>query len=211
MTASPVAVWLNTSFAAFDAAVAVYVHRLYELAPQFFTPFFEFISFLGKGGIFLIILSILLILFKKTRRYGTAMLLALAIGALFTNCFLKIVIARPRPYTDTSSIFYSLWQTVNMHVESDKSFPSGHTCAAFAAMTAVFFVGNKKYSWTAFIFAILMGVSRVYLVVHYFTDVLGGMVVGIIAGCIGYVISIRLPRVWYNWEVPHGKRLEPTE
>lgn len=144
----------------------------------FFTPFLSFISLLGKGGIFLILLSIVLMLFRKTRRYGTTMLLALAIGALVTNVCFKPLVARPRPYTHDGSIFQQYWEMLGKHTESDKSFPSGHMTAAMAASLAVFLRGNKKVSWTALLFALAMGVSRIYLSVHYATDVLGGVLTG---------------------------------
>ena len=201
MEATGIALWLNTTFASFDLAVALWIHNLYTIAGGFFTPFFEFVSFLGHDGIPLIIFSIILMLFKRTRKYGTAMLLGLAIGAIFTNCVLKVLIARPRPYADTNSVFYQLWLTVGQNIESDKSFPSGHTTAAFDAMTPVFLTGKKKYSWTAYIFAVLMAVSRIYLVVHYATDVIGGIIVGLIAGVLGYYISLKIPEIYYDYPV----------
>ena len=200
MLLTAAALWLNTFFAGFDQSITLAVHKLYEAAGGFMTPFMEVISFLGKDGICLIILSLLLMLFKKTRRFGTAMLFGVAIGALFTNCFLKIVVARPRPYADENGFFYQFWLMMGQHVESDKSFPSGHTTAAFATMVPVFLVGNKKVSWTALIFAFLMGVSRIYLVVHYPSDVLGGIIVGVVAGCLGALIAAKLPEAWYaSW------------
>lgn len=191
------ALWLNTVFAGFDQSITLAVHQLYDLGGGFFTPFFEFISFLGKGGLPLIFISLLLALYKPTRRFGTAMCLSLAVGALITNCCLKILIARPRPYADESSIFYQLWLLVGQNVESDKSFPSGHTTAAFASMTAVFLVGDKRWSWTAYIFAFTMGIARIYLCVHFPSDVLGGMIVGVIGGIAGTAIAMKFPRGWY--------------
>lgn len=198
MEISAAALWLNTAFAAFDQNITLLVHQLYTFAGGFFTPFFEFVSLLGKGGIFLVLLSLALMLYRPTRRFGTAMLFGVAIGALFTNVFLKVVIARPRPYADESSIFHQLWLLVGQNVESDKSFPSGHTTAAFSTMTALFLMGNKKYSWTAFIFAFLMGLARIYLVVHFPSDVLGGIIVGLVAGCLGALIASKLPEGWYG-------------
>ena len=195
MTAA--AMWLNTVFAGFDQNVTATVHRLYELAGDFFSPFMEAVSFLGKDGIFLIILSLLLMLFKKTRRFGTAMAIGLAIGAAFTNLFLKIIIARPRPYADESGFYYPLWQLLGQHMESDKSFPSGHTTAAFASMVPLFALGNKKVSWLALVFAVLMGISRIYLVVHFPSDVLGDIIVGTLAGILAVLIAKRLPEKWY--------------
>ncbi len=85
MTMTAAAMWLNSTFEAMDQSVTAAVHGLYGLAGGFFSPFLQLISLMGKGGIFLIILSLCLIFFKKTRRFGTAMLLGITIGALITN------------------------------------------------------------------------------------------------------------------------------
>lgn len=207
MSISPVALWLNTVFASFDASIAVLIHRLYEIGGVFFSPFFEFISVLGDGGIFLMVMSAIFMLFKPTRRYGLAILLSIGIGALITNLWLKPWISRPRPYTDEGSIFHQLWVTMGQHSESDKSFPSGHTTAAFSAMTAVFLVGNKRISWTAFIFGFLMGLSRIYLAVHYASDVLGGILVGLFAGSLGYFICTKVTAAFYNYELIKRKKV----
>lgn len=201
MTVTAAALWLNTVFADFDAGVTLFIHRLHEIGGGFFTPFFEFVSLLGKGGIFLIVLGLVLLLSKRTRRCGTAILLGIAIGALITNCCLKILIARPRPYSDENSLFYQLWLLVEQNVESDKSFPSGHTTAAMAASTAVFFSCNKRYSWLAFLFAAVMGIARIYLVVHFPSDVVGGFIVGFIGGALGALIMNAMPDKWYSLDI----------
>ena len=204
MELTAAAIWLNHVFAGFDESITLGVHKLYDLAGGVLTPFMEFISLLGKGGIFLILLSVCLIILKKTRRFGTAMLIGLAIGALFVNLFLKVVIARPRPYADESSIYYSLWLLMGKHLESDMSFPSGHTNAAFAAMVPLFILGKKKISWLALVFGVLMGISRIYLVVHFPSDVLGGLITGTISGMLGTFAAINIPKPWYRW--PAEKR-----
>ena len=212
MDMNAAAIWINNTFAAFDQSMAVLVHKLYEIGGGFFTPFFEIISELGHGGIPLIILSLILMLFSRTRRYGTAMLFGLAIGALITNCCLKILIARARPYSEETKAFFNtdlyqkLWMTVGQNVESDKSFPSGHTTAAFASMTALFLTGNKKYSWAAFIFAFLMAVARIYLVAHFASDVLAGIAVGVLGGILGTLLAGRIPDQFYDSPRPFGKK-----
>ena len=204
LTAS--AQWINATFETFDQSITSAVHALHTAAGGFFTPFFELISFFGKGGICLILLSLCLMFLKPTRRFGTAMLLGLAIGAIITNLGLKIFIARPRPYADQNSMFHDLWLTVGQNVESDKSFPSGHTTAAFASMTPVSIMGKPKYRIAALCFAVLMGIARIYLVVHFPSDVLAGMIVGIFAGCVAVLIAAKLPRRWYQWDaLPKGK------
>ena len=195
------ALWLNTFFAGFDESIAVLVHKLYEIAGPIMTPLMEFISFLGDDGICLIIIAVFLMIPKKTRKYGTAMLLGLAIGALFTNLWLKVVIARPRPYVDQNSVFYQIWTVMGQHTESDKSFPSGHTTAAFASMVPLFILCRKKVSWLALVFAVLMGISRIYLGVHYASDVLGGVIVGSLAGILGVVVARILPHRYYEYRL----------
>ena len=200
------AAWLNQVFAEFDQSITLAVHELHKACGSWMAPVMEFISLLGKGGIFLILLSLVLILIRRTRRYGTAMLLGLAIGALFVNLWLKVVIARPRPYADPEGIFYPLWQLLGSHTESDFSFPSGHTNAAFASMVPVFILGNKRWSWLALVFAVLMGISRIYLVVHFPSDVLGGVITGTIAGLLGVLIAKALPKAWYSWSLKKSAR-----
>ena len=200
------ALWLNDFFAGFDESITLAVHKLYTLAGAFFTPFFEGVSVLGKGGIFLILLSVLLMLYRPTRRFGTSMLLGLTIGFAITNLFLKVAIARPRPYTDTDSVFYQLWLTVNQHTESDKSFPSGHMTAACASMIPLVILARPWQKILAALFAILMGLSRIYLCVHFPSDVLGGLIVGLFAGCMAVLIAQKLPRGWYQWDFAGKKQ-----
>ena len=207
MNMSAGAAWLNEFFATFDAGVTLAVHELHKACGAWMKPLMEFISLLGKGGIFLILLSLVLILFRPSRRFGTAMIIGLTLGALIVNVWLKVVIARPRPYADENGLFYPLWQLLGSHVESDFSFPSGHTNAAFAAMVPVFLLGRKRWSWLALLFAVLMGVSRIYLVVHFPSDVVGGMITGTIAGIIGTLITRMIPSQsrWYQWDLRRSK------
>ena len=205
MEMNAIAEWINTTFAAFDQWMALWVHNLYAIGGGFFTPFFEAISWIGHDGIPLIVLSVGLLVHPKTRKYGTAMLLGLGIGALFTNLVLKVLIARPRPYSEETRLFFqsdiyqSLWMRVGQNMESDKSFPSGHTTAAFASMTALFFMGNKKASWMAFIFAALMAIARIYLVVHFASDVLGGILVGFPSGLLAAFLAKKIPVAYYDF------------
>ena len=203
MTMTAGAAWLNSCFAAFDEGISMVIHNLHECTGDWMQPIMEFISLLGKGGIFLIILSLILLIYRPTRRFGTAMCIGLALGALVVNIWLKVVIARPRPYADSNGLFYSIWVSHGSHTESDFSFPSGHTNATFAAMVPVFLLGKKSWSWLALLFGILMGISRIYLMVHFPSDVLGGIITGTLAGIIGTLIAMRIPddSKWYGWDL----------
>lgn len=200
MELTAIASWLNTACAGFDAAVTKAVHSLYTMGGEFFTPFCFLMDHLGKGGVLLIALSVILMFFKRTRRVGTVMLLALGVGALITNVALKPLVYRPRPYSHEGSIYHQVWLLVGQHTESDFSFPSGHTTAAFASMTAVFLTCDKRKSWTAFIFALLMGLSRIYLGVHYATDVLAGVVCGVVGAVAACYIAGLIPKVYYEYQ-----------
>ena len=142
------------------------------------TPFMNFISLFGAKGLFSIILSILLILFKKTRKVGICAILAVGISALICNVILKSLVGRPRPYTD--SAYTEWWQAVGAHTEKDASFPSGHVNNVTALIVALFLsFGKKKYTFPMLLFPLVMCMSRIYLVVHYPSDVLFALFTGV--------------------------------
>ena len=152
----------------------------------------NFITFFG-GSEFVMpmaVLGLVLSFFKRTRKFGMAVLFAVLVGTLLTNVIFKPMFDRPRPYVyyAENPLFMSWYEFAGAHVESDKSFPSGHTTAAFEIGVALFLVLNKKYSWIFPVFSVLVGLSRIYLMVHYVTDVLGGVLIGTFAGIMGYVI-----------------------
>ena len=186
MTAA--AQWINNTFASFDTAILEFYYKLHSSAAGgFFDFFFKHFTLLGEDGIFLILLSLILLMFKKTRKVGAGMLGGIIIGAVFTNLTIKNIVARPRPYATTQH-WQDYWNEVNGRLESEYSFPSGHTTSAMAAMTPVFLFCKKNVSWLAFVFVILMGASRNYLFVHFPSDILGGIIVGGLAGLLAYLI-----------------------
>ncbi len=178
MEINAAAAWLNSTFGNLDVSVALAVHKLYDMAGGFFTPFFEVISFFGKGGICLIFSFTGACVFSRKLAASAPQCIGLAIGALITNCCLKIVIAgRARMWIRTAYFISCGCWSVRMS-RATRASPSGHTTAAFASMVPLFILGNKRWSWTALLFAFTMGIARIYLVVHYTSDVIGGLIVG---------------------------------
>lgn len=143
--------------------------------------FFTALTRLGDGGMIFLVLAVGLMCFPKTRRAGMAALAALAIGALCTNVVLKHLVARPRPWLDVAGLIPLVYEP------DPNSFPSGHTCAAFAFAGAM--AGTLPVAWgkaLALCGAALMGFSRLYVGVHYPSDVLAGLLVGLLAGFLGW-------------------------
>lgn len=139
-----------------------------------------FITRLGDAGIIWILLSIVLLLIPKTRKSGAVMVVALVVDVLLCNIVLKNLVARTRPYDVNTGVHLLV---AKLH---DYSFPSGHTAASFASVTALYLAGEKKLWKFALVLACLIAISRLYLYVHYPTDVLGGILFGVISGYLGY-------------------------
>lgn len=141
------------------------------------------VSSLGNVGLIWIALTAVLLCIKKYRRAGMIMAAALIIDLVICNAILKPLVARPRPFSVRP------WIDIIISPPSDFSFPSGHTAASFAAASALFFE-RSKLKWPSGVLAVLIAFSRLYLYVHYPTDVLGGVAVGILCGYLG-TISVR--------------------
>lgn len=137
----------------------------------------SFYTALGDAGALFLVLAALMLCFKKTRKAGITALLALAIGFVCTNLVLKHLVSRTRPWLDVAGL-------VALIEEYDpNSFPSGHTTCAFAFAGALWFTAPKNWvKWMALAAAVLMGFSRLYVGVHYPSDVLAGVLVGLLAG-----------------------------
>ena len=154
------------------------------------------ITTFGDGGIFWIAWSVLLMFFPKTRKTGLGMAFALAMGLVVCNLTLKPMVARIRPYDLQAelSVTINLLQGA-MH---DFSFPSGHTIASFEAAT-VLLKNSKKMGIPAYILAIMVAFSRLYLYVHYPTDVIASIILGTIFALIGNALAgVIAPKIHFG-------------
>lgn len=134
--------------------------------------FFTFITKLGNAGWIWILAGIVLLACKKHRREGIAVLLALLIGFIITNLLLKNIVARLRPYTVLNEL------EILIKAPSDYSFPSGHTCSSVAAALTMLKLSDRRLGIAACVLAVLIAFSRMYVGVHYPTDVLAGALIG---------------------------------
>ena len=188
--------WLNLTFANFDYLIFNLFYNLRVNAGAFFTPFFQFVTFLGDGGLIYIIAGVICLLFKSTRKLGVTMLLALALGSLTSNLIIKPIVLRPRPFT-ANSFYYENWLAVGATKVGENSFPSGHTTAVFTCTLSWILLSNKKWRFLGIAFAVLMASSRVYLFVHYTTDILGGIIVGC---TMAILVSILVKKLFKTFE-----------
>lgn len=169
-----------------DGAILLFIQE--HLRAEWMDGFWQFITFLGDKGWFWIALSLILLIPKKTRMIGFTALLALGIGALITNVTLKNLIARTRPYEVIDGL------KILVSTPHDFSFPSGHSCASFAAAFACFRMTPKKWGVPAMILAALIAVSRLYVGVHYPTDVIAGVLIGIGSGWAAVHITAKVKK-----------------
>lgn len=156
------------------------LHAIQNIHTDWLDAIMIFVSALGNNGLFWIVLSLILVCFKKTRRCGFAMMIAMAICFVVGNLALKNLIARPRPFMADTSV------ALKIPAPGEYSFPSGHTMNAFSAATVIF-LHHKKAGIPALVLASLIAFSRMYLFVHFPTDILGGILVGVGAA----VVSVK--------------------
>ena len=151
------------------------------------------ITRLGDSGFIWIAVSILLLLLgRKEQPYGIQIALALLLSLLLCNLILKNAVDRIRPF-----LLNPMTELI-IPAPTDPSFPSGHTSAAFASAT-VLLLNRHRGRFAALILAVLMAFSRIYLYVHFPTDVLGGILLGILCGFLSVALWNRLlePRIPY--------------
>ena len=148
-----------------------------------------FISHLGNSGLFWILLCLVLLAFKRTRKMGFCGLLALLIGALITNVALKNIVARIRPYEQFPDIILLLER------QKDFSFPSGHACSSFAAACALYWASEQRtrlIGVLSLVLATLIAWSRLYVGVHFPTDVFWVVLIGIFSAWTAWQVVKRI-------------------
>ena len=168
-----------------------------HLQSSFLDTVMPIITWFGEAGIFWIACAVILMLIPSQRKAGFSMGLALLMGLIVCNIILKPTVMRIRPY-DYQLQNYGKEIILLIEAQHDYSFPSGHTIASFEACSALLFY-NKKLGVPATVLACLIAFSRLYLYVHYPTDVLVSLVLGVFFGLLG------------TWIVENAAKLFPAQ
>lgn len=169
----------------FDSAILNFIYD--HCHSGFLDVLMPVITRLGNGGMIWIALAIVLLITRKYRLAGAAMLLAVVADAVACNMILKPLVARIRPCNVNTAVQLLIARP------ADYSFPSGHTSVSFAAAFALYF-SRRKLWIPALVLAVLISFSRLYLYVHYPTDILAGAMIGIIMGYIGCRAAVFLEK-----------------
>lgn len=152
-----------------------------ELRCEALTVIMKVFSYLGSGGIIWIVTGLILTAIPKTRKIGIFSLVALAVEYTVGDLMIKPLIARERPFIQHPWI-----DTIIKHPGS-YSFPSGHTSSS-AAVSFMIFLHNKKAGIPMMIIAVLIMFSRLYFCVHFPTDILFGVIHGVLWTVIVYIL-----------------------
>lgn len=197
------------SFLNFDLSVFQWIQGIQN---ELLNALMVGITTLGNGGAAFIVIGLALLFTKKYRKAGLAVIVALLVMLLCNDLFLKEFFARPRPFNlfETDPQKYAFWGEGYVFPElisrpTSFSFPSGHTASAFAAAIALLW-HNRKFGIPVTVFAALMGFSRIYVEVHYCTDVIAGVVSGTICAFIAVlIVKFLFPVVDKGFDKLHSK------
>ena len=163
----------------FELEILDFIHK--NMSSPFMDNVMRFITSLGNGGKIWIIVALAMLLSKKYRSTGITVITGLLLGLLIGNVLLKPAVARVRPFEFKEGI------ELLIKAPTDFSFPSGHTLSSVIA-SLVIVQKHRKIGCAAIVIALLIAFSRLYLYVHFPTDVLSGAVLG----CVISFLSVKL-------------------
>ena len=188
--------FLNSIAVSFDIPILDWIQA--QLQSPLMDKIWPIVNLFGEGGIFWIALAMIMLVSPKTRRTGVSMGIAMALGVLICNIIMKPLIARPRPYDFVVDVLGRPMPDLLVEIQHDYSFPSGHTIASFEACTALM-ENNSRLGVPSVILAIGIAFARLYLYMHYPTDVFVSVVLGIIFGIIGSWAAKKITPKFYNY------------
>ncbi len=177
-----------------DSNVLLWIQE--NIRNSILTPIFLFITKLGDGGIIWIAFSLLFLILPKYRKVGYSCVTSMIMTFIVVNLFLKNIVARTRPY----EVIEGLNRLVP--AQSDFSFPSGHSAHAFAVGVVILIMMKKRIGVPIFFLAITMALSRLYIGVHYPTDVMCGIAVGTLMALISiWIVDKKIHRLKQYFQI----------
>lgn len=194
-----------TAFVQMEADFLLWIQQ--HARAGWLTPLMQLVSHLGDKGLFWIALTLLLLCMKRTRRLGAYCAVSMALTFLVVNVAIKPLVARIRPY----DLFPVLRDGLLVAPEHDYSFPSGHSANSFAVAWIIFRMSKRKYGVPAVTLASLISISRLYVSIHYPSDVLCGILIAI---CLAELTLWQLPRVerrLFPKKRTHHKKRKPAQ
>ena len=180
------AVFQSQGLIDFEGSILLWIQN--NLRSGFLDPIMKAITMLGDKGLIWILITLALLIARRTRKLGVMCAASMVFGLIVTNLIIKNWAARIRPY--------EMVQGLNCIVPlaKDWSFPSGHTTNSLACAWVLFRKAPKKFGVPALILAILIAFSRLYVGIHYPTDVLGGALIGLGSACLAMLLVPRMEK-----------------
>lgn len=170
-----------------DIEILKWVHEVFH-DQTWLNYIMKYVTYIGEFGAGAFVSAILLLIFRKTRWAGAAVAIAFILDVLIVNVILKFSVNRARPWQTYPDLgFHEFHLSIGVREPTDSSFPSGHTASLFCAAVALVMYYKVK-GLPALGVAVLVAISRIYLCMHFPTDVLGGAVIGSVCGAAGYFL-----------------------
>ena len=173
----------------FDTQILIFLQEI--IRNDIINPIMKIITRLGDGGVFWILLTVVLLIIPKPRKLGICSAFSLLLSVIICNVVLKNLFGRIRPY----EVIDGLYLLTGIKEASDPSFPSGHTSSSFAAALSIFLASTKKqklFTVWLLILAALISFSRLYIGIHYPTDVFASMALSIGLAFLGTFLGKKL-------------------
>lgn len=181
--------WIDAIFSVFDSALLSLLHRLAVETQGVLTQPFALWGVITDNGLVFLAAGLTLLFWRPTRSLGAQLVASVGLAGVLAYA-IKLAVARPRPFLLPS--YHQWWKTLGLPAESGFAFPSGHVATVMAAAAVCYVFFEKRWSWVFFLPVVFTGLTRCYLQVHYPSDVLAGLVVGLIGAGLATVTLRRL-------------------
>ena len=185
--------FLDTAFHPFDYAILKLMHEFAENGGLVFKPFIKFFDTIGNDKLLLIVVPIVLFFAMKNKRYAYTIGITYALCIVLNSLIIKECVARIRPYMSSVEDYKIWWEFAGKLKKGGFSFVSGHTLRSVACLYVVY-LENKNIQYLVFtiVFSVFTIISRIFFIVHYPSDCLFAIILGLIMAYGVYYIVVKL-------------------